>query len=258
MTTTTFATGLGMGESARWHDGRLWLCDWGTGEVLAFSPDGTREVVTRVEGVPFSIDWLPDGRLLTCTVDGVRVGRDLAPYGAAGRAWNEIAVDPLGHVFVDMPGSMPWEDPLPGVVAVVRADGTSDLVADDLEFPNGMAVLDGGRTLLVAESHAARLTAFTIGGDGALGERRVWADLGAGAAPDGICVETDGTVWYADVPNAHCRRVAEGGRVLGTVPLGSGAFSCALGGDDGRTLFAVVGEWDGHGVTDGRVLATPV
>ncbi|WP_336922558.1 SMP-30/gluconolactonase/LRE family protein [Aquipuribacter sp. SD81] len=258
MTTTTFATGIGMGESARWHRGRLWLCDWVAGEVLAFSPAGDREVVTRVEGVPFSVDWLPDGRLVVCTSDGVRVGPGLEPYGALGRPWNEIAVGPEGHVFVDMPGSMPWEDPAPGVVAVVRPDGSSDVVAGGLAFPNGLAVVDGGATLLVAESHAARLTAFTVGADGSLTDRRVWADLGDGAAPDGICVGTDGTVWYADVPNAHCRRVAEGGEVLATVPLGSGAFSCALGGDDGRTLFAVVGDWDGHGVTNGRVLATPV
>lgn len=95
-TLDVFATGLQMGESPRWHDGRFWMCDWLAGQVLVFAADGSREVVATVEGMPFSIDWLRDGRLLVSTPDGVRVGTDLAPYGAEGRPWNEIVVDPAG------------------------------------------------------------------------------------------------------------------------------------------------------------------
>ena len=62
--TEIFATGIQMGESPRWHDGRFWMCDWLAGEVLAFDADGEREVVARVDGLPFSIDWLPDGELV--------------------------------------------------------------------------------------------------------------------------------------------------------------------------------------------------
>jgi sugar lactone lactonase YvrE len=252
--TEVLATGIQMGESPRWHDGAFWMCDWVAGEVLRFDADGGREVVVRVEGLPFSIDWLPDGRLVVSTADGVRVGLDLEPYGAQGRPWNEIVVDPAGHVYVDMPGSMPWEESRPGVVAVVLPDGSSSDVAGDVWFPNGMVVTDEGRTLVVAESHAARLTAFTIGDDGDLAGRRIWADLGAGAAPDGICVDADGAIWYADVPNQHCRRVAEGGEVLETVEVGQGCFACVLGGDDGRTLYVVANDYDGQGASNGRVL----
>jgi sugar lactone lactonase YvrE len=234
------------------------MCDWVAGEVLRFDADGGREVVVRVEGLPFSIDWLPDGRLVVSTADGVRVGLDLEPYGAQGRPWNEIVVDPAGRVYVDMPGSMPWEESRPGVVAVVLPDGSSTDVAGDVWFPNGMAVTDEDRTLVVAESHAARLTAFTIGDDGDLSERRVWADLGEGAAPDGICVDADGASWYADVPNQHCRRVAEGGEVLETVEVGQGCFACVLGGDDGRTLYIVANDYDGQGASNGRVLTQRV
>jgi sugar lactone lactonase YvrE len=107
-----------------------------------------------------------------------------------------------------------------------------------------MAVTPDNSTLIVAESYAKRLTAYDIGPDGGLADRRVWADLGEGV-PDGICLDAGGAVWYADVPNQRCVRVAEGGEVLATVDAGLGCFSCALGGPDGRTLFITAAEWHG-------------
>ena len=236
--TETFATGIQMGESPRWHDGRFWMCDWLAGEVLVFDAHGSREVVARVEGLPFSIDWLPDGRLVATTPGGVVVGPEQEPYGAIGQPFNEIVVDAAGRVWVDMPGSMPWEERKPGTVTVVLPDGSSRLVADDVWFPNGMVVL-GDDTLVLAESHADRLTAWTITESGDLVDRRVWADLGPGSAPDGICADASGAIWYASVPGQCCKRVAEGGEVLETVSADRGCFACMLGGDDGRTLYIV-------------------
>src|SRR3954470_8779629 len=168
----TFATGISMGESPRWHDGRFWMCDWLAGEVLVFDAQGNRDVAARVDGMPFSIDWLPDGRLVATTPAGVVAGPELAPYGASGRPFNEIVVDAHGNCWVDMPGSMPWEERKPGLVAVVRPDGSWEQVADNVWFPNGMAVVDE-TTLVVAESHADRLTAWTISASGSLSDRRV-------------------------------------------------------------------------------------
>ncbi len=105
MVTRVLATGLAMGESPRWHDGRLWLCDWLAGEVLTVDADARTEVVRRIGGLPFSVDWLPDGREVYTTNRGVVVGPDLMPYGGTGRPWNEIVVDTAGRVYVDMPGS---------------------------------------------------------------------------------------------------------------------------------------------------------
>ena len=254
--TEIFATGIRMGESPRWHEGRFWMCDWMAGEVLAFEADGTREVVTRVEGLPFSVDWLPDGRLVTTTPAGVVVGTDLAPYGAAGVGYNEIVVDDAGRAWVDQPGSMPWEERKAGVVAVVLPDGTHRTVAGDVWFPNGMLVL--GDTLVVAESHADRLTAWTITEDADLVDRRVWADLGPDSAPDGICADAEGAIWYASVPGERCVRVAEGGEVLESVEADRGCFSCVLGGEDGRTLFITANHYSGAGASDGVVLTARV
>jgi sugar lactone lactonase YvrE len=124
-----------------------------------------------------------------------------------------------------------------------------------------MAVTPDNSTLIVAESYAGQLTAFDIAEDGTLSGRRVWADLGDGA-PDGICLDAEGAVWFADVPHRHARRVAEGGGVLQTVSFDRGAFACALGGDDGRTLFVVGQNWDpaamGSGDRSGQVMSIEV
>src|SRR3954454_16027043 len=99
------ATGLGMGESPRWHEGRLWVCDWLAGEVLSFGADGSRRTEAMVEGLPFSIDWLPDGALVMTTRRGVVTGADLTPYSTSTEPFNEIVVDRAGRAWVDMPGS---------------------------------------------------------------------------------------------------------------------------------------------------------
>ncbi|MQA17857.1 MAG: SMP-30/gluconolactonase/LRE family protein, partial [Pseudonocardiaceae bacterium] len=150
-----------------------------------------------------------------------------------------------------------WEEPKPGIVSVVLPDGSSRQVVDDVWFPNGMVVL-GGDTLVLAESHADRLTAWTITDSGELVDRRVWADLGPGSAPDGICADAEDAIWYASVPGQRCTRVAEGGEVLDTVQADRGCFACMLGGDDGRTLYIVANHYDGSGASDGVVLVHPV
>jgi sugar lactone lactonase YvrE len=252
-----FATGIQMGESPRWHDGRFWMCDWVAGDVLVFDSEANREVRARVEGMPFSIDWLPDNRLVMTTPRGLVAGPDLEPYGATGQPFNEIVVDALGRAWVNMPGSMPWEDPRPGIVSVVLPDGSSRQVADDVWFPNGMVVL-GEDTLVLAESHADRLTAWTITDSSELVDRRVWADLGPGSAPDGICADADGAIWYASVPGQRCTRVAEGGEVLDRIDADRGCFACMLGGEDGRSLYVVANHYRGGGASDGVVLIESV
>ncbi|WP_112237071.1 SMP-30/gluconolactonase/LRE family protein [Kribbella monticola] len=242
--------GLAIGESPRWHDGRLWFSNWGTGEVLAAGADGKSELMASVppETLPFSIDWLPDGRLLI--IAGVRLLRqendgtlvEHADLSQVADLCNEIVVDRRGNVFVNG-GSFDFSKP--SIVAVVTPDGQVRQVADGILFANGMAVTEDGTTLIVAESHGCRLSAFDIGEGGELSNRRVWADLSEGNHPDGICLDAEGAVWYADVPNQHCVRVQEGGEVLQTVKVDRGAFACMLGGDDGRTLYILAAEWAG-------------
>ena len=248
-------TGLAFGESPRWHEGRLWFCNWGTQEIVSLDLDGNSEVEARIPTtLPYSIDWLPDGRMLVVSGREALVLRqepggalvthaDLTKFGAI---FNEIVVDDRGYTYVNGGGSDPTAGAAfaPGIVALVTPDGSVRQVADGIEFGNGMAVTPDGSTLIVAESYGSRLTAFDIGAGGSLSNRRVWADLGTGV-PDGICIDAENAVWYADVPNRCCVRVREGGAVLQAIELDRGSFACMLGGADRRTLFMMAAEWRG-------------
>lgn len=267
----TLLTGRGLVESPRWHGDRLYFSDWSAGEVVAVTPDGDSEVVARVESFPLCTAWLPDGRLVIVSSQEGRLLRrepdgSLATCAELGEAgWNDIAVDGRGNAYVNAIGfdMMAGEEFRPGFVALVTAGGSVRRVAGDIAFPNGMAVTPDDSTLIVADSYRHHLVAFDIDADGGLSNRRVWAELGEGT-PDGICLDAQGAVWYADVPNRWCARVAEGGEVLRTVELDRGGFACALGGPDGRTLFIVAAEWQDVAETgpvapgSGRVLTTRV
>jgi sugar lactone lactonase YvrE len=242
-------TGLAFGESPRWHEGRLWFANWGTQEIVSLDLDGKSKVEARImTTLPYSIDWLPDGPMLVVSGREALVLRQEpggplvthADLTSLGTVFNEIVVDGRGYTYVNGGGS----DPIAGIVALVAPNGSARQVADGIAFGNGMAVTPDGSTLIVAESHGHRLTAFDIGADGSLSNRRVWADLGTGV-PDGICVDAENAVWYADVPNRRCARVREGGAVLQAIELDRGCFACMLGGADRRTLFMMAAEWRG-------------
>jgi sugar lactone lactonase YvrE len=250
----TLMTGIVFGESPRWHDGRLWFADWGAQELIAVDLAGKSDVILRVASFPFSVDWLPDGRLLVVSArdrlllrqepDGsLLTHADLS--GLSRYPWNEIVVDGRGNIYLNNIGfDFPGGDFVPGIVALLTPDGALRQVADGVAFPNGMAVTPNNATLILAESYANRLTAFDIADDGSLSNRRVWAEVGTDH-PDGICLDADGAVWYGDVGNKRCVRVREGGEVLQTIELDRGCFACMLGGADGRTLFMVAREWRG-------------
>ncbi|MGH2967736.1 MAG: SMP-30/gluconolactonase/LRE family protein [Solirubrobacteraceae bacterium] len=250
----TLMTGLGLGESPRWHDDRLWFSNWGVQELVAVDLEGDSEVVVRMPSFPFCIDWLPDGRLLIVSGrEGLLLRREpdgsLVTHadltGLSVHPWNEIVVDGRGYAYVNNTGfDFPGGEFAPGIVVLVSPDGSLREVADGVAFPNGMAVTPDNSTLIVAESHGNRLTAFDIAADGSLSNRRVWADLDRGV-PDGICLDAEGAAWYADVPNQRCVRVREGGEVLQTIDLDRGCFACTLGGADKRTLFMMAAEWRG-------------
>lgn len=242
-------TGRGLVEAPRWHDGRLTFSDWTAGEVIAVDAAGRTEVLAQIESLPLCSAWLPDGRLLiVSSADGLLLRRE--PDGSLvthaeleGAGWNDIVVDGRGNAYVNSVGfdMLADEAERPGHVVVVAGDGSVRRVAEDLAFPNGMAVTPDNATLIVAESHGQRLTAFDIGSDGDLTGRRDFADLDD--PPDGICVDAEGAVWYATVPGRRCVRVADGGRVLQTIELDRGGFACVLGGPDRRTLFLTAAEW---------------
>jgi sugar lactone lactonase YvrE len=259
----TLAAERGLVESPRWHRDRLYFSDWSAGEVVAVDLAGRSEVIERVKSLPLCTAWLPDDRLVIVSSAEARLVRkepdgSLTTHVELGRpGWNDIVIDGRGNAYVNRPGFnfMRGEEFKPGIVVLVTADGSMRQVADDIAFPNGMAVTADNSTLIVADSYRHCLLAFHIDPNGDLSHRRIWADLAEGT-PDGICLDAQGAVWYADVPNQRCARVAEGGKVLQTIELDRGGFACALGGPEGRTLFITAAEW--RGMSDADADATPV
>ena len=246
---TLLLTGLVIGESPRWHDGRLWFANWGAGEIVAVDPDGDAEVVAQgPRGLGWSIDWLPDGRLLVTGRGLSRIEPDgsMVPHADMGAVgvddFNEIVVDGRGNVYVN--GGCDFEPGAgnaPGIIALVTPDGSARRVADGIAFPNGMLVTPDNSTLVVAESFAARLTAFDIADDGSLSNRRIWAE---GVGPDGICTDAEGAIWTGvDQMGKVVGRVREGGEVLDRVRLEAPCFASMLGGEDRSTLFMLAADW---------------
>src|ERR671924_2355885 len=241
---------LVIGESPRWHEGRLWFAHWGTGEIVAVDLDGHAEVVGEgPPGLGWSIDWLPDGRLLVTGEGLMRMEPDgsIVPHadlsGVGVNDFNEIVVDGRGNIYVNGGCDFePGEGEAPGIIALVTPDGSVRRVADGIAFPNGMAVTPDNSTLIIAESFAGRLTAFDIADDGGLSSRRAWAD---GVGPDGICMDAEGAVWtgVGEFGDNLVGRVREGGEVLERVQLDMPCFACMLGGKDRTTLFMLAADW---------------
>lgn len=256
--------GLAFTECPRWHKGRLYFSDQHAYRVFAVSMDGSAEVLAHVPQRPSGLGFLPDGSLLIVSMCNRRImllepGGSLALYAdlaaLAPGDTNDMLVDHEGRAWVgnfgfDLHGGAPA---CTASLIGVEPDGSAHLAADGLGFPNGMVLTPDGRTLIVAETLMNRLSAFEVN-SGKLGERRTWASFGAtptstnvdeiiaqaDVVPDGICLDAEGAVWVADITHSRLIRVAEGGRILQSLPTPMPPFACMLGGDDGRTLFACV------------------
>jgi sugar lactone lactonase YvrE len=259
----TIAEGLSYLECPRWRRGCLYVSDFYNHRVIAVTKDGAIATVVTVEKQPSGIGWLPDGSMLVVSMKDRRVMRlegdgklvehaDLS--GLATWHCNDMVVDRQGRAYVGHFGFdlMGGADPGPAAVIRVDPDGTATLAAKDLLFPNGMAITPDGRTLIVAETIGQRLSAFDIETDGSLSNRRIWAAFGepptatdfAGVlaqlttTPDGICLDAEGCVWFADALGNRVVRTREGGEIVEEISTGDlGVFACMLGGGNGRTLF---------------------
>lgn len=249
-------------EGLRWRDGRLFTSDMFGAAVYAVAPDGSREKACEIDGDPSGLGWLPDGRMLVVSMrdhkvlvlgdQGLTTHADLSPFVTG--PINDMLVDTNGRAYVgNFGGELDGVDRLrPSVVCRVDPDGAVSVAADGLHFPNGMVLTADARTIVVAETFAARLTAFDVDADGALTNRRPWAVFGPPSAsddlltvnaelavlPDGICIDAEDAIWVADAKGSGAMRVREGGEVLDFVDTGDlSVYAVALGGDDGRTLF---------------------
>jgi sugar lactone lactonase YvrE len=255
-------SGGGFFEGPRWRDGTWWVSDFYRHQVSRISTDGHETVVVEVAAQPSGLGWLPDGSLVISSMKDHRLLRyadgelsilaDLSAH--AGGHLNDLVTDGQGRSYVGNFGFdlMGGGAPAPADLIRVDPDGSVTVAATDLQFPNGSVITPDGSTLIVGETTGNRYSAFTIGVDGTLGDRRDWATFGPmpvadsiaegltqlSVAPDGCTLDAEGRIWAADALGNRCVLVEEGGAILDEirVPDGLGVYACALGGDDGRTL----------------------
>jgi sugar lactone lactonase YvrE len=288
-TLTTLLGGGSFFEGPRWHEGRWWVSDFYRGLVLAVDPDGGAEEIATVPEAPSGLGWLPDGSLLIVSMGDRRLLRrdakgeidvhcDLS--GLVDWPLNDMVVDAKGRAYVGNFGFDLMNGGFPATTTLIRVDpdGSAEVVADELMFPNGSVITPDGATLIVGETGAGRYTAFTIAADGSLTDRRVWAQVGEPAEiaplgemleqlefePDGCGLDAEGHIWAADAKYGRCVRLAPGGEIVDVVPGPErmGVFACMLGGEDGRTLLICAAPGflahERIGKTDGLLATTEV
>lgn len=247
---------LAFAEAPRWHDGELWFSDFFTHQVMRVDREGRAHGVVEVPNQPSGLGWLPDGRLLVVSMLDRKLMR-LDPTGLVAAAdlsqladfhCNDMVVDAKGRAYVGNFGFDIFARPVvpkPTVLLRVDPDGAVSVAAADMQFPNGTAITPDGKTMIIGETFARRLTAFDVAADGTLSNRRVWADLDK-VAPDGICLDAEGAVWVASPRSNEFVRVREGGMITRRIPAANQGIACALGGEDGKRLFMVVGRVKGR------------
>lgn len=261
MKAETFVTGLKFGEGLRWHRGRFWYSDFYNHRISSVAPDGAVRIEIEFDDQPSGLGWLPDGRLLFVAMRSQRVMRREADGrvvqhadlgGLAKHFTNDMIVDARGNAFVGCFGfdldkyieehgtASLFAEPGPPRAPIMRVtpDGRAAIASAEQRFPNGMAIIDGGKTLIAAETFMPGLTAFDLAADGTLSNRRVWASLAEHQpfAPDGICADGEGAIWCANATAPECVRVGPGGKILERVETSMNAYACVLGGPDGHSL----------------------
>ncbi|OBJ08552.1 SMP-30/gluconolactonase/LRE family protein [Mycobacterium sp. 1465703.0] len=233
------ANGFCFGEGPRWFEGLLWFSDM-LGEAVHTTTMGGSLTTLPLPGhSPSGLGFRPDGSLLIASTeqrqvlcyDGETVVTiaDLADLAPADLG--DMVIDDAGRAYI---GCQALRG---GVIIRLDRDGSASVVAEDLDFPNGMAITRDRATLIVAESTGRRLSAFSIGDDGGLSDRRIFAD-GLDGPPDGIALDAEGAVWASMTLAHQFERIVAGGAVTDRIDMGDRvAIACALGGPQGRTLF---------------------
>ncbi|MGE0578900.1 SMP-30/gluconolactonase/LRE family protein [Reyranella sp.] len=261
-----FLDGLSFGEGPRWHDGRLWYSDFYVHQVRRVDEAGRAETVVEVPGRPSGLGWRPDGTLLIVSMTDRRLMRfadgklsvEAELSALAPAPCNDMVVDGKGRAYVGNFGYDRHAGEQPRTTCLIRVDPDRSVreAASGLMFPNGTVITPDGRTMIVGETFAHRLTAFDVAADGTLGNARLWAAID-GCYPDGICLDAEGAIWVSDPFGRRVLRVLEGGRITHSVDLAPrGAYACMLGGQDRRTLYVVTNSGSGPamaGKRDGRI-----
>lgn len=239
-------SGLEFPEGPRWRDEKLFFSDFIGRKVFAVDDKGNSEILVEMQDSPSGLGFLNDGRMLIVSMqkrrlmrldpEGLKLHADLSKFTEFN--CNDSVTDTYERTYIGNWGTKSLESTAePTCIILVSKNGEARIVAENLIFPNGCVVTPDCRTFIVAETFGSRLTAFNIENSGNLINRRVWAEM-KDFSPDGICLDEEGAIWVANPTKKEVIRVLEGGEITSTVKVKeTNVYACALGGDDGRTLF---------------------
>lgn len=245
---TLLVDGVDFGEGPRWRDGTLWYSDFYQQSVYRVTPDGERTTVVELDDRPSGLGWLPSGDLLIVAMmsrrllrfDGAGVSEHSDISALTVDKCNDMVVDVKGNAYVghfgfDLEAGADFQA---ASIVLVRPDGSAEVAAQDIAFPNGSVITPDGQTLIVGQSFGGSYLAFDIGDDATLSNRREWASI-PGTAPDGCAQDADGAIWFSDARGSQVVRVLEGGQVTHQIATPQPTFACELGGPTGHSLFVL-------------------
>jgi sugar lactone lactonase YvrE len=257
--------GIGLPESPRWRDGKLWFVDMFKHQVLTLDGDNNVEVMAQEDDQTSGIGFLTDGtpifvlkykcHVMRINSDGkTSIHSDLSVFGP--KHLNDMIVDSEGRAYVDTNSYLPGHETPPEVrdrIAIVTPDGKARIAAEGMMGPNGLAISEDGRTLIVAEIRARKISSFDIDAiDGSIQNKQLFAETGDARRPDGLCLDAEGAVWYACPDTGEFVRVLRGGEVTQVVKSANGNFAlaCCLAGPQRKTLYMMSAETTWPQITD--------
>jgi sugar lactone lactonase YvrE len=270
------AEGIHFGEGPRWHENKLWFSDMQGFKVMTLDLENNLETVCEIPNQPSGLGWLPNGDLLIVSMTDRKILKfsngllsthaDLSKYISYN--CNDMVVSKNGTAYVGNFGMKDAQDKVKKTrLMIVKEDGEVIEGPDKLSFPNGTVITEDGKTLIVGETLAGKLTSFEISSDGLLENRKTWATIASpivlgfikflrklgvvfpetgGSSkfyvPDGICLDEKNGIWVASPTSSSVIRVEKGGKITNEIKTPKNAYACMLGGTDRKTLYILVAE----------------
>ena len=227
-------------EGPLWHDGKLYYVEYAAHTVMTW--DGTtNEQIWKQEGCgPSGLVETAGGELLiSCyddntivRIDGAGQTLDTIPADSNGDAFlgpNDFARDAKGGIYFSASGVFDTAAPIRGRIYYIAPDGQIRPVAYLMHYPNGLALTDGGRTLLASEHLAGRVLKFDVQEDGGLSNRKVFqrlqdiapppADADAYTGPDGLKVDAQGNVYVCQYGAGRVLVTDKDGKLIRTIAV---------------------------------------